>query len=144
MRARYHLHYQSLVIKKIITWNFSVFESQNLGYDMVIGRDINVVTRTNNESESDGTTTTTRASGAADLTAGPHEQEVSTKTKDNKETERTYTNLNETTTINHPTVTTTGSGADTGEETVEYTYRGGAKHHPCRFPRFHFHFRFKH
>ncbi|MAO75975.1 MAG: hypothetical protein CL699_07035 [Chloroflexi bacterium] len=100
-------------------------EAVEFEVNMVIGTDINVVTRTNNESESDGTTTTTRASGAADLTAGPHEQEVSTKTKDNKETERTYTNLNETTTINHPTVTTTGSGADTGEETVEYTYGDG-------------------
>tara|TARA_B000000565_G_scaffold219928_1_gene174272 strand:+ start:621 stop:1037 length:417 start_codon:yes stop_codon:yes gene_type:complete len=100
-------------------------EAVEFEVNMVIGTDINVVTRTNNESENNGTTTTTRASGAADLTAGPHEQEVSTKTNDNRETNKTYTNLTEITRINHPTVTTTGSGADTGEETVEYTYGDG-------------------
>ena len=98
-------------------------EAVEFEVNMVTGTDINVITRTNNEDVDDGTTTTTRSSAAADLTAGPHEQEVSTKVNDNNiVTDKTYASLTETTKITHPDVTTTGSGVDGSEETVDYTY----------------------
>lgn len=97
-------------------------EAVEFEVNMVTGTDINVITRTSNESEDDGTTTTTRSSAAADLTADPHSQEVATKEGDNRRTEKTYGSQTESTDITHPNVTTTGSGIDLGDETVDYTY----------------------
>ena len=97
-------------------------EAVEFEVNMVTGTDINVITRTSNEDENDATTTTTRSSAAADLTTGPHSQEVATKTDDNTKTEKFYLPQTETTRITHPNVTTTGSGIDYGDETVEYTY----------------------
>jgi hypothetical protein len=97
-------------------------EAVDFEVNMVTGTDINVVTRTNNASEGDGTTTTTRSSGVADLTAGPHSQEVATKTNDATRVARVYRNHTESTTITHPKVTTTGGGGDNSWEEVNYTY----------------------
>jgi hypothetical protein len=83
---------------------------------MVTGTDINAITRTATDSEADGgSAVTTRAQVADDV-------DTVTKRGDKSRSDKFPSVSSEETKITHPSVQTTGSGADNSDETVKYEY----------------------
>ena len=83
--------------------------------NMVTGTDINAVTRSSVDSDAGGSTVTTRSQKTPD-------SERIERSGDVVKTDKSSTNGSDTTKITHPSVVTTGSGADNSDETVTYDY----------------------
>ena len=93
----------------------TVLMPEFIDFEVSLVTDLNAVNRTETRTEDNGTTTTTTSQSTPDtqtrVTSGGDTQ-----------TRRLPTGGTETTTITHPSIITTGSGADNSDETVTYEY----------------------